>query len=276
MDEDTHQCYLMACKRVHKLEESIKHSSFHLQEEDTVDKSSAANSDDDFVPVLSKATKALKKQVIHEACTLKHYSSYVHWVYTARTTDSRIIDTFGIYPGIHFLAGSDPEEVSQAVMYGFCGSITSFPGNREILNLNKSLIEAVKKFRKSSKVDLIVLRIISCRRKLRPIVAPGWYFVQLCTANKANIRFGKMKSLSIPDVTTEWVCYRRALGFSVLIKKLQQILSSRRGFMYNAPSNMFIYADGSYAPRYDAVNKLSSGISLINSGRIIGSHETHV
>ena len=115
---------------------------------------------DDFVPILSKATKALKKQAIHEACTLEHYSSYVHWVYTARTTDSCIVDTSRIYPRIHFLARSDPEEVSQAVLHGFCGSITSSPGNREILNLDKSLIEAVKKFRKSSKADLIVLKII--------------------------------------------------------------------------------------------------------------------
>jgi len=83
-----------------------------------------------------------------------------------------------------------------------------------------------------------------------------------------------MKSLSIPDVTPEWVCYKRALGFSVLIKKLQQVLGSGRGFMYNAPSNMFIYADGSCAPRYDAINKLSSGINLINACRITGSHET--
>jgi len=117
----------MACKRAHKLGESIKHSSFHLQEEEMEDKSSAASSDDDFVPVLSKATKALKKQAIYEACTLEHYSSYVRWVYTARTTDTRIVDTSGIYPGIHFLAGSDPEEVSQAVLYRFCESITSSP-----------------------------------------------------------------------------------------------------------------------------------------------------
>jgi len=223
----------------------------------------------------SQRPAALKKQAIHEACTLEHYSSYVHWVYTTQTTDSRIIHTSGIYPWIHFLAGSDPEEVSQAVIYGFCGRITSSPGNREILNLNKSLIEAVKKFRKSSKADLIVLKIISYGPELWPIVAPGWHFVQLCTANKANIRFGKMKSLSIPDVTPEWVCYKRALGFSVLIKKLQQVLGSGRGFMYNAPSNMFIYADGSYTPRYDAINKLSSGIRLINARRITASHEMH-
>jgi len=85
-----------------------------------------------------------------------------------------------------------------------------------------------------------------------------------------------MKSLSIPDVTPEWVCYGRALGFLVLIKKLQQILESGRGFMHNAPSNMFIYAYGSCAPRNNAIHKISSGISLINSCRITGSHETHV
>jgi len=82
-----------------------------------------------------------------------------------------------MYPRIHFLAGSDPEEVSQAVMYRFCGSTTSSPGNQEILSLNKSLIEAVKKFKKSSKADLIVLKIISCGPESRPIVTPGWYFV---------------------------------------------------------------------------------------------------
>ena len=74
----------MECKRAHKLEESIKHSSLQLREEETEDKSSTANSDDDFVPILSKATKALKKQAIHKACTVEHYSFYVHWVYTAR------------------------------------------------------------------------------------------------------------------------------------------------------------------------------------------------
>jgi len=78
IDEDTHQRYLMVCKRAHKLEESIKHSCFHLQEEETEDKSSTANSEDDFVPVLSKETKAFKKQAIHEACALEHYSSHVH------------------------------------------------------------------------------------------------------------------------------------------------------------------------------------------------------
>ena len=129
MDEDTHQEYLKACKRAHTLEESIKAplSPFlhkgetpHLQEEETDDKSSSADSRDDFVPILSKATKALSQHAIHEACTLDHYRSYVQWVYTARTNESRIIDTSGIYPRVHFLAGSQPEDVAQAFNYGFC------------------------------------------------------------------------------------------------------------------------------------------------------------
>jgi len=57
-----------------------------------------------------------------------------------------------------------------------------------------------------------------------------------------------MKSLSIPEVTPEWVCYRRALGFSVLVKKLQQVWKSERGCMYNAPANMLIYADRIICP----------------------------
>ena len=84
-----------------------------------------------------------------------------------------------------------------------------------------------------------------------------------------------MKSLSILEVTHEWLCYRRALGFSVLVKKLQQVLGSGRGYMYNAPSYMFIYADGSCIPKFDTINKINSGISLINSCRVTGSHETH-
>jgi len=278
MEENTYQQYLMACKRAHKLEESIKplSSPFLLQEEEKDDKSSTTNSEDDFTLVLSKAAKALTKQAVHEGCTLEHYSSYVQWVYTAETNNSRIINTSGIHPRIHFLAGSQPEEVAQAFTYGFYKSITSSPGNREILHLNKSLIEAVKEFRKSSKADLVVLKIISCGPELRPLVAPGWFFVQLCTANKANIRFGKMKSPSIPEVTPEWVCYRRALRFSVLIKKLQQVRESERGYMYNAPANMFINADGTCIPRFDAINKISSGISLINSCRMAGSHATHM
>ena len=85
-----------------------------------------------------------------------------------------------------------------------------------------------------------------------------------------------MKSPAVPNVTPAWVCYRRALGFSILLKKLQQIRGSERGYMYNSPAYMFIYADGSCMPRFDVINKISSDISLINSCRIAGSHETHL
>ena len=124
------------------MQESIQpqRSPFLLQEEEKDDKSSSHDSDDDFIPILSKATKALKQQAIHEACTLEHYSSYVHWVYTAQTNESRIIDTSEIYARIHFLVGSTPEKVAQAFTYGFCTSITSSSGNREILHLNKPLV----------------------------------------------------------------------------------------------------------------------------------------
>jgi len=85
MDEDTHQEYLKASKRAYTLEESIRTplSPFHLKEEETDDQSSSANSRVDFVPILSKATRALRHHAIHEACTLEDYWSYVHWVYTA-------------------------------------------------------------------------------------------------------------------------------------------------------------------------------------------------
>jgi len=46
--------------------------------------------------------------------------------------------------------------------------------------------------------------------------------------------------------------------------------------MYSAPANMFIYADGHCMPRFDAINKISSGISLINSCRVTGSNATHL
>ena len=84
MDENTHEQYLMACKRAHKLEESIKplSSPFLLQKEEKDDKSSTVDSEDDFTVVLPRAAKALTKQAVHEACTLEHYSSYVQWVYT--------------------------------------------------------------------------------------------------------------------------------------------------------------------------------------------------
>ena len=85
-----------------------------------------------------------------------------------------------------------------------------------------------------------------------------------------------MKSPAIPDVTPAWIYYRRALGFSVLLKKLKQIQGSERGYMYNSPAYMYIYADDSCTPRFDVINKIGYGISLINSCRVAASHETHL
>jgi len=90
MDDETHQQYLFAHKCAHKLEQSIRRQClpFLLQDEENKEKSSTNGSKDDFIPILSKATKALEQQAIHEACTLKHYNSYVQWVYTAQTIDN--------------------------------------------------------------------------------------------------------------------------------------------------------------------------------------------
>jgi len=75
MDDETHEQYPLACKRAHKLEESIqlKCSPFLLQDEETEEKSSTNGSEDDFISIPSKAAKALKQQSIHEACTLESY-----------------------------------------------------------------------------------------------------------------------------------------------------------------------------------------------------------
>jgi len=60
MDDETHQQYLLACKRAHKLKESIqlKCSPFLLQDEEKEEESPTNGSEDDFIPILSKATKA--------------------------------------------------------------------------------------------------------------------------------------------------------------------------------------------------------------------------
>ena len=81
---------------------------------------------------------------------MEQHRSYTHWVYTAQSTNSQIIDTSGVFPRIHFLAGSSEADVTQAFIHGYCGSIFSSPGNREILGLNKFIIEAVKSFEKVS------------------------------------------------------------------------------------------------------------------------------
>ena len=124
---------------------------------------------------------------------MEQYASYTHWVYSAQNTNSQIVDTYGIYPRFHFLAGSNTDDVTKAVIYGFCGSITCSPGNREILGMHKSIIEAAKKFRKSSKSDMVVLKLLSASPEVYPTPVPGWIIVQLCTPNKANLKFRNRK-----------------------------------------------------------------------------------
>jgi len=139
--------------------------------------------------------KPFQAPEIQKAFSMEQYSSYTYWVYTAHNDANRIIDPSGIYPRIHFLAGSNTDDVTKVVTYGFCGSITSSPGNREILGLHKSIIEAVKKFRKSSRSDIFVLKFLSAIPEMLPTPAPSWLVVQLCMPNKANSKFGKNKNL---------------------------------------------------------------------------------
>jgi len=119
---------------------------------------------------------------------------------------------------------------------------------------------------------MVVLKLPSASPEVHPVPVPGWIIIQLCTPIKANLKFNKNKALQIPKVDDIWVCGRRAAGFAVILRKLQQIREANRGFMYNSPSNIFIFAEGNCMPRFDAINKISSGISLINSCRIPGSH----
>jgi len=104
---------------------------------------------------------------------MEQHRSYTHWVYTAQNTNSQIIDTSSVFPRIHFLAGNNEADVTQAVIHGYCGSITSSPGNHEILGLNKSIIEAVKKFQKSSRSDLVVLKFLSASPEVLPVPVLG-------------------------------------------------------------------------------------------------------
>jgi len=84
------------------------------------------------------------------------------------------------------------------------------------------------------------------------------------------------KQLQLPEVNPVWVCDWRAAGFAVLLRKLQQIRQTHKDFLYNSPSNIFIYAEGNCSPRSDAINKISSGIGLITSCRVPESRPTRV
>ena len=123
---------------------------------------------------------------------------------------------------------------------------------------------------------MVVLKLLSASPEVYPTPVPGWIIIQLCTPNKANLKFRKNKTLEIPEVNKGWICCRRATGFTVLLKKLQHIHETNKGFLYNSPSNIYIFAEGNCTPRYDTINKISAGISLVTSCRIPGSHHTRV
>jgi len=89
--------------------------------------------------------------------------------------------------------------------------------------MHKSTVETVKKFRKSSQSGTVVLKLPSASPEVRPAPILGWTIVQVCTPNKANLKFNENKALQIPTVDEIWVCDRRAAGFAVILRKLQQI-----------------------------------------------------
>ena len=105
---------------------------------------------------------------------------------------------------------------------------------------------------------------------------PRWLIIQLFTPNRANMKFKQGKNPQCPEVHELWICHRRAAGFAVLLRKLSHIRETNKGFLYNSPSNMFIFAEGNCTPRYDAINKISAGISLISSCRILDNFPTQV
>ena len=231
---------------------------------------SSKKEEDEFIVVQPRQSAVLPKDE-QSLLTMAQFSAYTKQVYTTRSTNSLLVEGTGKYPRLHFLAGSNAEDVFKAFTYGFCGSITSSPGNREVILLPRVLIEAVKKFRRSSRSDMVVLKLISVSPEIYPSPQTGWVLIQLCTPNKANIAVKASNQVRLPDINDLWISHRRAEGFAVLLKKLTQIRERNQGFMYNSPTNMFIYAEGNCVPRFDAINKISAGISRINACRVPGS-----
>ena len=123
---------------------------------------------------------------------------------------------------------------------------------------------------------MVVLKLLSASPEVYPTPVPGWIIVRLCTPNKVNLKFRKNKVLASPEIDEGWIYCRSATRFTVLLKKLQHIRGTNKGFLYNSPSNIYIFTEGNCTPRYDALNKISAGISLITSCRIPGSHLIHV
>jgi len=122
----------------------------------------------------------------------------------------------------------------------------------------------------------VVLKFLTASPEVRPIPTLSWIIIQLCTPNKVNSKFGEYKRPQLPEVNPAWVCDQRAVGFAALLRKLQQIRETNKGFQYNSPNNIFIYVEGSCNLRFDAINKISSGIRLISSCRAPRSHLTRV
>jgi len=129
------------------------------------------------------------------------------------------MDTSGIYPRIHFLTGSDTDVVTRAVIYDYCGNITSSPGNSEILGIHKFIIEAVKKFRKSSKSDMVVLKLLSASPEVHPIPIPGWIIFQLAPQTKPTLSSIRIRSFILQQLMNHGF----VTDFSVILKKLQHI-----------------------------------------------------
>ena len=133
--------------------------------------------EEDFTLIVPKGMKPLQAPELQKALTLEQYRSYSHCVYSAQITSNRIIGPSGIYARIHFLAGSQVEDVTKAVFYGYCGNVTGSPGNREILGLHKSFIEAVKKFQKSSRSDMVMLKFLTASREVYLVPTSSWIIV---------------------------------------------------------------------------------------------------
>ena len=185
MTEETHMTFLQTCQRAKELQEGVQLLStedtppptFQTKGKAQLSSESSETEEDDFTVIVPKVYKPLQGPAITQALTMEQYVSYTNWVYSAQSTNSQIIDTSGIYPRIHFLAGSNTDDVTKAVIHGYCGSITCTPGNREILGMHKSVIEAVKKFRKSSNLDMVVLKILSAIPGVYPTPVPGWIII---------------------------------------------------------------------------------------------------
>jgi len=180
MDEDTHQTFLQACQRAKTLQKGVSYLSIEgtlqptcqTQRKAQPSPETSETEEDDFTIVVPKVYKPLQGPAMKKALTMEQYGSYTNLVYSAQDTNSQVIGTSGIYPRIHFLAGSNTDEVTRAVIYGYCG-ITSSLGNCEIPEMHKSIIEAVKKFRKSSKSDMVVLKLLSASPEVHLVPVPG-------------------------------------------------------------------------------------------------------